>query len=198
MQNDGMKKRHNMLSGKIEEIIYAQLKPGEDLLRALWEICSENDVRTGILLDATGSLDGVRVKREPHEPRPGTGVRAIDYAVVDGPLHVSAHGLIGTGWVPDESVKPSPELVRGGGHTGFGPAGFAGHKSPYFLVHITVTSPSQTVCGHLLEGSPVSQYANYGKDDMPSDFTVAIAKVSGVVLKATLDKSGFYHELVAA
>ncbi|OSJ05651.1 PCC domain-containing protein [Bradyrhizobium canariense] len=177
-----------MISGKIEEIIYAQLEEGEDLLRALWDICKQKDVKTGVLLDVTGYMRKVRVQREPHEPRPGTGIAGIDFVEIPGGLEVSGHGIIGMGWVPDESIKPSPALTRGGGHTGFGGGGWEGHKTPYIHVHLTVTNASQTVCGHLMEGS----YVGTGY------FTVAIAKVSGVILRATFDKSGYYHELVPA
>ena len=143
--------KRQMLSGKIEEVIYARLERGEDLLRALWDICKQNDVKTGVLLDATGSMEKVRVQRFPHEPRPGN--TGIDYVEIPGHLEVSAHGIIGMGWVPDKSVTPPPELMREG-DTGFGSmAGFEGHETPYFHVHITVSSASQTVCGHLLEGS---------------------------------------------
>ncbi|MGY2843530.1 hypothetical protein ACVIWU_006592 [Bradyrhizobium sp. USDA 4509] len=192
MQKNDVKKRR-MVKGKIEEIIYAQLKPGEDLLPALWEICKENDVKTGILLDATGSLDRVLIQREPHEPRPGTGSYGIDFAVIDGPLQVSAHGIIGWGWVPDDSVTPEPVTTRLG-NRGFSWGGWEGHDTPYLHVHITVTSSSQTACGHLMLGSPVSQ----SNLDGTSNFTVAIAKVSGVILKATWDKTGYYHDLRAA
>ncbi|OCK53829.1 DUF296 domain-containing protein, partial [Bradyrhizobium sp. LMTR 3] len=181
-------------SGKIEEVIYAQLERGEDLLRALWDICKQNDVKTGVLLDATGSLDNARVMRLPHQPRDDNF--GVDFVDIPGPLELSAHGIIGMGWVPDKSVLPPafphPE------DTGFGPAGFVGHETPYFHVHVTVTSASQTVCGHLLEGSYTGRDEKNIVNASRSHFTVAIAKVSGVILKATWDKTGYYHELVVA
>ncbi|QQN65409.1 DUF296 domain-containing protein [Bradyrhizobium diazoefficiens] len=178
-----------MLSGKIEEVIYAQLERGEDLLRGLWDVCKLNDVKTGVLLDATGCLNEVRVHKISHDPEHAMGV---DFAEIPGYLEVSAHGIIGMGWVPDKSLTPPPGLIRSSYDTGFGGAGFVGHETPYIHVHITASSSSQTICGHLLEGSHVtSQY-----------FTVAIAKVSGVVLRATWDNrdypAGYYHELVPA
>ncbi|UPJ79244.1 DNA-binding protein [Bradyrhizobium sp. 183] len=187
--------KRQMLSGKIEEIIYARLEPGEDLLPALWDICKENDVKTGILLDATGSMNKVKVMRYPHESQGGLG--GINYVEIPGPLEVSAHGIIGMGWVPDQSVRPPPVWTRGGA-TGFGAAGFEAHESPYFHVHITVSSASQTVCGHLMEGSPIDSLTHDGKADVPTHFTVAIAKASGIILRAVFDKKGYYHELVRA
>lgn len=98
------------------------------------------------------------------------------------------------GWVPDKSVKPEelPGAIRSSHDTGFGAAGFIGHEAPYCHIHITGSSPTRTICGHLLEGSIIAtQY-----------FEVVIAKVSGVVLKATWDKGrypdAYYHELVPA
>lgn len=58
-----MQKKRNMVRGKIEEIIYARLEPGEDLLRALWDICKQNVVKTGVLLNTTGSMQKVRIMR---------------------------------------------------------------------------------------------------------------------------------------
>lgn len=81
------KKSRKMYSGKIDEIIYARLEPGEDL-QALWDICEQKDVKTGILLDATGSMQRVKVMRYPHEPV--KGARGIDYVDIQGPLEVSA------------------------------------------------------------------------------------------------------------
>ncbi|MCK1641363.1 DNA-binding protein [Bradyrhizobium sp. 157] len=191
--------KRQAFSGKIEEVIYARLEAGEDLLRALWDICKQFDVKTGILLDATGSMQKVRVQRFPHQPRPGN--TGIDYVEIPGHLEVSAHGIIGMGWVPDKSITPESVNKADPGllqeiDTGFGVAGFEGHETPYFHVHITVSSASETVCGHLMEGSPISKNTWNGEAKVPSHFTVAIAKVSGVILRATWDKAGYYHDLV--
>lgn len=190
-------KRH-MLNGKIEEVIYARLERGEDFLRALWDICKQNDVKTGILLDATGTLDNVRLMRFPNPPREAEGdYIGIDFVNIEGPLEVSGHGIIGMGWVPDN--LPPPQGITGNPNdTGFGAAGFQGHETPYFHVHITVSNAFETVCGHLLEGSHTSTDKKNIVHAGLSHFTVAIAKVSGVVLRATQDKTGFYHELVRA
>lgn len=184
MQNDGAKKRP-MLSGKIEEVIYAQLERGEDLLRGIWDICKQNDVKTGILLDATGCMKNLRLHTISKQP---DAVYGVDFAEIPGSLEVSAHGIIGMGWLLDRSVTPEPGLIRSSHETGFGGAGFVGHETPYCHIHITSSSSSQTICGHLLEASIVAtQY-----------FEVVIAKVSGVILRATWDKSGYYHELARA
>lgn len=105
-------------------------------------------------------------------------------------MEVTAHGIIGMGWVPDMSVEPEqlPGAIRSSHDTGFGAAGFTGHEAPYCHIHITGSSPTRTICGHLLEGSIIAtQY-----------FEVVIAKVSGVALKATFDQTGYYHHIVPA
>lgn len=191
-----------MLTGKIEEVIYARLEPGEDLLRALWDICKEKDVKTGLLLDATGAMDKVFLQRWPKEPpAPDENSQPdIDFVEIPGPLEATAQGILGLGWIPDESV-PRPEILsksKSAGQTGFGPFGFEGHGTPYFHIHMTVTNGSETVCGHLMEGSPIHGNFDFGAGSIPSHFTVVIARVSGVILNAVWDKTGFYHDLVPA
>ncbi|MCK1352704.1 DNA-binding protein [Bradyrhizobium sp. CW7] len=181
--------KRQILSGKIEEIIYAPIERGEDLLRGIWDICGQKDVKTGLLLDATGCLNQVRVHKISEDPN---AIFGIDFAEIPGYLEVSAHGIIGTGWLADKSITPEPGLIRTKHDTGFGAAGFVGHETPYCHVHITASNSSQTICGHLLEGSTVaSQY-----------FEVVIAKVSGVLLRAAYDKgaypANYYHELLPA
>ncbi|MDF0523245.1 DUF296 domain-containing protein [Bradyrhizobium yuanmingense] len=190
-----MKKERQSFSGKIEEVIYARLEHGEDLLRALWDICEKHDVKTGVLLDATGTLDTVRLMRPPHQPRKGTD--GIDMVQMPGYLEVSAHGLIGMGWVPGPSVQLPPAFMTEI-DTGFGAAGFVGHKTPYCHVHITVTNSSETVCGHLMEGSTVCRNSYDGKAEVPTHFSVVIAKVSGVILRANMDMRGMYHDIIPA
>lgn len=193
--------KRKSFAGKIEEVVYARLEPGDDLLRALWEICKEHDIKTGVLMDCTGSMANCVMQRFGHEDHGGLG---IDVVNIRGPLEVTATGVIGMGWVPDKSVTVPPLLNRKG-WTGFGFGGWEGHETPYCHVHIVVSNNSETVCGHLLEGSylhpkpaPDKVDKITGRGNVPEHFTVAIAKVSGVVLKAVFDKSGYYHDVVAA
>ncbi|MDA9436937.1 PCC domain-containing protein [Bradyrhizobium sp. CCBAU 51627] len=187
-----------MVSGKFEEVIYARLEAGEDLLPALWDICKQNNVKTGILLNATGNMSKLRLMRISNEPRKDNW--GVDFVEIPGPLQMTMTGLIGVGWVPDEALRtPPPEFSRHYADTGFGSAGFDGHEDPYFKVNITAMGVSGTaVCGHLLQGSPIGSVNWNGGAAVPSHFTVAIAKVSGCILRATYDKTGYYHELVPA
>ncbi len=52
-------------STTLEEIIYARLDAGGDLLRSIEEICRQRDIRTGLILTLTGSLVKARLQRFP-------------------------------------------------------------------------------------------------------------------------------------
>lgn len=144
-----------------------------------------------MLLDATGSMETVRLQRFPHQARKGSS--GIDIVEILGQLEVSAHGIIGLGWSPDKSVTVPQELVP----FSHGPNSLVEHEGPYCHVHIVVSSASQTVCGHLMEGSQICRNTWNGKAKAPSHFSVAIAKVAGVILRATYDRTGYYHDIVA-
>lgn len=50
-------------------------------------------------------------------------------------------------------------MIRDHLDTGFGASGFVEHGSPYAHIHIMGSSPTRTICGHLIEGSfTVTQY----------------------------------------
>lgn len=77
-------------------------------------------------------------------------------------------------------------------------APLASRDTSPLIYMFTVSNAWETVCGHLLEGSHTGTDKNNTVHAGLSHFTVAIAKVSGVVLRATKDKTGYYHELVPA
>ncbi|OSI71038.1 PCC domain-containing protein [Bradyrhizobium canariense] len=124
------------MRGKIEEIIYVRLEAGEDFVHALWDICKEYDIKTGVLLDATGNFAKVslmRISRNPSRDNWG-----VDFLEIPGPVQVSATGILGTGWVP-ENLPPPPASHCNYPDTGFGPGGFEGQDTPYFKFNTTVT-----------------------------------------------------------
>jgi len=47
-------------------------------------------------------METVRLQRFPHESRPGSG---IDMVQIPGQLEVSVHGIIGMGWMQDNSGR---------------------------------------------------------------------------------------------
>jgi predicted DNA-binding protein with PD1-like motif len=181
--------------GKVEDIIYARLDPGADLMLSLHEVCKQEGVTTGVVLDITGAMANLHVEHFPtlgYAPTADlSDAAAFEEAFIDmeGPLEVSGHGLIGEGWAPGVE-PPDPR--------GFFYASFKAHGDPYFHIHIVGTNAERTICGHLLEGS-----RTIGRPGGVSNFTVVIAKVSGVRLRAIWEKNGeepttFRHELTPA
>lgn len=173
--------------GKIEEVFYARLDPGADLLKAIWQVCRENDIKTGLLLDATGSMRTLYVQRWPTDLKPDE-VR-MDFVNIDGPLEISAHGIIGVGLSETDDT----------GEHGYSPAGFESHDSPYVHVHCVASNAKETICGHLMEGSYI--HGETKGTDL-SHFTMVIAKVTGFEFQGIFDmvdgQVGFRHELADA
>ncbi|WP_050425669.1 hypothetical protein [Bradyrhizobium tropiciagri] len=58
-----------MLSGKVEEIIYSRLGEVRISLGSFGISASKMMSKQETLLDATGSMDKVRIERFPHQPR---------------------------------------------------------------------------------------------------------------------------------
>lgn len=179
-------------SGSIDEVIYARLDPGADLLESLWEVCREKEVRTGVLMDATGSMEKLVLQRYPRTRHPQEkGFVSTDVIEMnDGPFEFSGHGLIGEGWV-EGTPSPKDEVY-------FQKAGFMSHQSPYIHVHLVASNAETTVCGHLMRGSQIKGDTRDTPDK--SHFTVVIAKVSGVrmraVMKPTPGAIAYYHDLI--
>src|SRR4051794_18828479 len=180
--------------GKFEDIIYAQFDPGADLMLSLHEVCKQEDVITGVVLDITGAMSNLYIEHFPAlgswampKVKEGADLDSL-FLNMEGPLEVSGHGLIGEGWAPGVT-PPDPR--------GFYVASFKEHGDPYFHVHITGTNAETTACGHLLEGSMI-----LGGEGSPSHFTVVIAKVTGLKLRAVWEETeetgtAFWHELTA-
>jgi predicted DNA-binding protein with PD1-like motif len=176
-------------SGKIDEIVYARLDSGSDLLLSIWEVCRQKSIRTGVLMDCTGTVESLVVQRYPRvRPEKHNTIESVD---MPGPLEISAHGIIGVGLAAGEK-KPE-------GRFGFTQAGFPGHDEPYLHCHIVASNSETTVCGHLMVGSIIAGRSD-GTD--VSHFTIAIGKVTGLNLKGiwqtTAKGIGFRHELSRA
>ena len=68
---------------------------------------------------------------------------------------------------------------------------------PYVHVHVTVTTPTETICGHLMEGCTVRSL------HPTSHFTIMVAEIDGVALnlRGEVDKASEgqpfrgYHDL---
>lgn len=191
------------VSGKIEEVIYTRLMPGDDLLHAIWEVIEEYDIKTGVILEGSGALTEFRCQHFPDNPK--TTKFPIDIITMDGPLEASIKGTIGTLQI-DDDVDPNLPSLPGNYPTIPGEletiedkwsmAGSPNGKNgaPYVHAHVTCTNNSRTITGHLMPGSTIESLMQ--GSTTPSHFTLVIAKVSGVKLINKYDKNGYYHDIV--
>jgi predicted DNA-binding protein with PD1-like motif len=189
-------------SGKIEEVIFARFEPGEDILHALYEICVKKDIRSGVILDGSGSAVDFTYQHFPINPK--FVPTNVTIGTMEGKCEISLQGTIGTtvcnleeGTHPDDVVDgmfPTLasylETVPDKWHM-IGSMG--GPGTPYIHAHCTASNKDFTVCGHLMPGTKVAS----GDKSKPSHFSVIIAKFTGVELQAIIDhKIGFYQNIV--
>ncbi|MDO8569018.1 MAG: DNA-binding protein [Dehalococcoidales bacterium] len=170
----------SIVSGKLTEIIYARLEPHEDLRPAIIRIIKEKQIKSGVVLSITGALEYATLQ---HFHEVGAPTIPMGTIKVPGPLEASGHGIIGIVDAPAFGKKPftMDEFV---------------HGEPYLHVHLTVTSAKETVCGHLMPGTPIRAI------HPTSHFTIVLAKVEGAQIKLTGEPGHepgamhFGHELV--
>jgi predicted DNA-binding protein with PD1-like motif len=186
-------------SGALEEIIFARLEPGEDLLLALFDICVEYEIRTGVILEGSGALSQFVYQHFPANPE--MSVLPIEVATMHGPCEASIKGTIGTYTVEDGFQQYSPvnlPTIKGVTETEQAKWHLAGsqngHGTPYVHAHCTATNATYTACGHLMPGSFV-EVVGHGSGEVPSHFSLVIGKVSGVVLENRVDEIGNYHHI---
>ena len=150
------------ISGKLSEIILARFEPGEDLRPGLLSVIQEKKIKSGIVLSITGGLERATLQRFCGVGEPSTPVQLID---VPGPLEVSGHGIIG--------MVEAPAF----GNAAFGVGDDFVHGEPYLHVHLSVTSAKETICGHLMDSSPVR--AIHPK----SHFSVILGRIEGAMIQ---------------
>ncbi|MCC8025024.1 MAG: DNA-binding protein [Clostridium sp.] len=187
-------------SGRIEEIIYARFEPGEDILQALYEICIEKDIKTGVIMDGSGSAVNFTYQHFPVNPR--MSPTNVVIATMEGKCEISLQGTIGTTVYTVEdpnhpraisNLLPTIAGVLDNDLDKWNMNGsMGGDGTPYIHAHCTASNKDYTVCGHLMPGTKVAS----GDPAKPSHFSVVIAKVSGVELQATFDEHGFYQNIV--
>lgn len=188
-------------SGKIEEIIYARLLPGEDILLALYEICREHNIKTGVILDGSGA--GVDFTYQHFPINPKFVPTNVTIGTMEGKCEMSLQGTIGT-TVCELTEGSDPEDVVAGmfptidGYLGSNSdkwhmiGSMGGPGTPYIHAHCVATNKDYTVCGHLMPGTRVAS----GDPNKPSHFTVVIAKVSGLEWRAVVNNQiGFYQDI---
>lgn len=187
-------------SGKIEEVIFARFEPGEDILQALYEICVEKDIRTGIILDGSGSAVDFTYQHFPINPK--MVPTNVTIGRMEGKCEISLQGTIGTTVCRLQEGSTAEDVIAGMFPTVEGVldtnldkwhmvGSMSGPGTPYIHAHCVASNKDFTVCGHLMPGTKVAS----GDKTKPSHFTVIIAKVSGVELQATIDQQvGFFYQ----
>jgi predicted DNA-binding protein with PD1-like motif len=163
---------------KIGRVITTRLGPHDDLLVAIRDIVRRHQIQAGVVLSITGAVTKAVLQKFVD------GQQSIGVVELDGPMEVSGHGIVG--WV----------RAPGRGQEPFGVGRYVDGE-PYVHVHLTVTSASTTLCGHLMEGCIVrSRHSS-------SHFTIMVAEIEAAALEMRLDENlesggkgfGVYHEL---
>lgn len=164
------------LAGKLTDVILARLDPNEDVLLGIRKVCREQNIRTGVIMSMTGALQQARLERFPANYKPDHSI-PIEVIELEGPLEITAHGIIGETDAPEHGGRP------------FSVGGFV-HGEPYIHCHVVATDKhGETICGHLVEGCLVRSRHPV------SHFTVFIAKVSEAVLKLKCACGGVFVPL---
>ncbi len=155
------------MSGKITEIIFVRFDPHEDLRQGIMKVAKEKGIKSGIVLSITGALEKATLE---HATAVGAPTIPLGIIQVQGPLEVSGHGYIGQ--------LEGPEF----GNSVFGLGDDFIHGEPYLHAHITVTSATETYCGHVLDGCTVR--ANHPV----SHFTIIMGRIEGAGIKMIAKK----------
>ena len=166
--------------GRIGRVFVIRLEPHEDLFLRIQKAVKDHGMKAGLVLSITGALDKAVLQKFV------TGQKSIDVEEIDGPMEVSGHGIVGWTVAPGRGKEP------------FGTGRYVDGE-PYVHVHLTITSPDVTLCGHLMEGCVVR-----AKHPI-SHFTIMMAEVEGAALEMRVDETnektargwGVYHDLRA-
>lgn len=150
--------------GKLGKTVYAQLRPGADLYRGIVAVVQQQDMKTGLILNITGTLTQTRLSG------PGAQTRIDEspgYFELDGLAEVTGTGYFGR-TVDTWKSKPSQvEHLKG---------------DPFLHVHLVVNVRGETHCGHLIDGCKVRSLHE------KSHFVVVLAEAEGVDLSLHREK----------
>ena len=160
--------------GRMGRVALTRLEKGEDLMQAIQGVVKRTGMKAGVVLSITGAFTRARLQKFEK------GEKAIGVIEIEEQMEASGHGIFG--WVSAKERGKEP----------FGVGRYIDGE-PYVHVHLTVTTPEMTLCGHLMEGCLVRSTHE------TSHFTIAIAEIEGVALEMRSDPQipgGLYHELV--
>lgn len=164
--------------GRMGRVIVSRLEPNEDLMIAIRNVVKRSGIKAGVVLSITGSLTKAVVQKFT------SGQTQVVEVELNGPMEVSGHGVVGWAVSPGRGKKP------------FGGGGYVDGE-PYVHVHLTVTTQTETLLGHLIEGCTVRSNHAF------SHFTIMVAEIEGVALNMRGEeaegsegkKFSLYHEL---
>ena len=161
--------------GHMGRVIMTRLEPNEDLMTAIKSIVQRSGMKAGVVLSITGAITRAVLQKFASDQD------KIEIVELEGPMEVSGHGVVG--WVSSPGTGKKP----------FGNGRYVDGE-PYVHVHLTVTSPKQTLCGHLMEGCTVRS------KHPTSHFTIMVAEIEGGGLNMIGEVEngklqGLYHEL---
>ncbi|WP_238015705.1 DUF296 domain-containing protein [Dactylosporangium sp. AC04546] len=167
------------VTGRMGPVILARLEPHGDLLASIYEVARTHQMKAGVILSITGALEHAVLQRFE---KGADNTQKIGVEEIPGPMEASGHGIIGVVDAPERGDVP------------FGVGGYV-NGEPYAHVHLTVTTATQTICGHVMPGCRV-------RSNHPvSHFTIMIAPIEEAALKLTIDgppeagQRGVYHLL---
>ena len=154
--------------------IVTQLDQNADLLLVIRDVVNRHNIRAGVVHSITGSLTHAVLQKFVE------GQKTIGLLKLEGDMEISGHGIVGRVHAPETGKQP------------FGVGRYVDGDA-YVHVHLTITTPSQTVCGHLMEGCRIRSVHPI------SHFTIMISEIEDVALlmrAAPNQPGGLHHELV--
>jgi len=166
--------------GRFGRVVVTRLEPGADLMATIKDVCRRHEIRAGVVLSITGSLERAVVQKF------APGEHTVHAVEVPGPIEVSGHGIVGRIHAPEQGERP------------FSFSGYV-HGDVYAHVHLTMTSATETICGHAMPGCLVRSHHPV------SHFSVMVGEVEGVGLDLAYDAEvnrlgngwGVFHRLTA-
>jgi len=78
--------------GKIEDVIFLRLDYGEDIHKSIEEVAKKEDIQTGVIVSAIGTVDKARMHSITHTDFPPRDDQFLEFY---GPIEVAGiHGVI--------------------------------------------------------------------------------------------------------
>lgn len=87
-----MSEQFRTAEGRLGRVIVARLLPGTDLLEGLQAVCEKHQIRSGVIISAIGSLDGVHYCNVEALPDKKCGYGYGQVLYLDGPIELTGAG----------------------------------------------------------------------------------------------------------